>query len=80
MKPDEEKFLCLLANDRPKQLSNGPNADDIGIIFGMPLKRMHFLYEKWGRQGIWESGVSDRTGWLTDKGLEIAADINNANA
>lgn len=70
--PDEVKFLCRLASERPQQTMTGPTCDDIATEMGIPIKRAYFLYEKWGRQNIFESGVSDRMGWLTEKGLATA--------
>jgi hypothetical protein len=34
-------------------------------------KRAHYLAEKWSRRGLWDSGVTLRSGWFTDAGWAL---------
>lgn len=62
MKPDERDMLRLLQSDaalRPFEAAER---------VGMYPKRAERVFEKWTGKGWLESGVSNRTGWLTETG------------
>lgn len=70
MKSDELQLLKVALAWHGRK--GRPLMDALGAEFGMHHKRIQFLLEKWGDKGWWECGVSERTGWLTDKGLAEA--------
>ncbi len=74
MKPDEILLLKTLYKERPKPLPTNDSqfVDDIGERLGMHTKRTLYLLDKWTDKGWWEYGVSLRTGWFTELGLEEA--------
>lgn len=78
MKPDEVWFLLELAKRRPRQLANGPYATDISTELGIHPKRALYILRKWEGKGWWESGVSERSGFLTDKGKEMVRRLGGA--
>lgn len=39
---------------------------------GMAPKRTDYLLDKWTRQGLFDWGVSIRTGWFTKRGIEVS--------
>lgn len=81
MKPDEKELLLKLAEIQlhPSNAGIRPEpyalATDLAKTFGMHEKRAHYLLLKWADRGWWEYGVSARTGWLTEKGLDAAKTI-----
>ena len=59
MKPEVRKLIALVlahAGKIPLSLWNALSKQDT-----------HFL-EKWADKGLWEYGVSPRSGWLTEAG------------
>lgn len=44
-----------------------PLADHWFEKAGIPPKRGYAILEKWSRKGWWDSGVTIRAGWFTDK-------------
>lgn len=76
-KPDELALLELLKSGMKRPYNT------LGVAFvygcaaavGMHENRLHYILEKWADRGIWEYGMSARTGWFTpdafdDKGQE----------
>ena len=73
MKPDEVLFLKELCRMQyARRRPNDEFATDVGVRLGLHEKRAAYMLEKWSGKGWWECGVSLRTGWLTEKGLEAA--------
>ncbi len=73
MKPDEILLLKTLYKERPKPTdANTPFVDAMGHRLGMHTKRTLYILEKWFDKGWWMCGVSLRTGWFTELGLEEA--------
>lgn len=68
MKPDEREFLDALRKRGPNKVK--PFAFEIAESLGMNYKRAQYLYLKWSERGWWDYGVSARTGWLTEAGME----------
>ena len=73
MKPDEQQLLIRMLRDRPG-LGAAPTctATELAAKLSMNEKRAEYLLGKWTDKGWWDYGVSLRTGWLTEKGLEEA--------
>ncbi len=77
MKPDEVQLLLELARVQVTQeyfrgRPGGEFATTIGQRLGINPKRTLYILYKWTDKDWWNYGVSARTGWLTDKGLEAA--------
>lgn len=70
MKPDEVALFNLLRDERPQPTRAAPTIDPLADRLGIPRKRAWRLLEKWSDKGWWDCGVSDRTGWFTDKAPE----------
>lgn len=66
-KPDELAFEKALRALRPRPTRGCVLVEDVAAGIGMHPKRAYGLLEKWERQGKWESGVSTRTGWFTER-------------
>lgn len=85
MKPDEVAFLIEVYRWKPGypySYSKNPNypvlcdyATDISDLLGMNHKRSDYLLRKWCHKGWWECGVSERSGWFTDKGRAKVAEL-----
>lgn len=48
---------------------------DITSLIGMHPNRAFYLLGKWGKRGLWNWGVSARSGWFTEKARENLADV-----
>ena len=72
MKPDERKLFELMVAENKRPLAQRRWADAIAAAIGMHPKRANYLLEKWDSKRWWESGVSVRTGWVTDEGFAAA--------
>lgn len=75
MKEDERAFLLKLSAERPRQV-DGPFATDVALALGIPIKRAEYILKKWTDKDWWDYGVSLRTGWLTEEGLQAAKVLN----
>jgi hypothetical protein len=73
MKADERRLLVELLKKRPK--FGPPRADEIAAGIGIHPKRCQYLLEKWTSRGWWNYGVSARTGWFEQAGIEVALGI-----
>ncbi len=51
------------------------NAITIGERMGVPPKRVAYWLDKWTDKGLWNYGVSARSGWVTDKGKEKVVEL-----
>lgn len=72
MKDDEKQFLIevydgLKNNLYPRDVINNSNLN---------YKRAWYLLNKWANRNWYDYGVTLDLGWLTDKGKEIATEIN----
>ncbi len=64
-KPDELKLIELLkANSHPY---DALTAYKLSKVLKMPEKRLYSILEKWVNKGLFEYGVTLRTGWVTPK-------------
>lgn len=70
MKEDERKLLDALL--RRHQTKVPWNADALFEPLGINRKRGYYILEKFDKKGWWMYGVSLRSGYLTENGLEIA--------
>jgi hypothetical protein len=79
MKPDEKWFLLeCAAKIRPTGILNPRNLIQ-SAGFRLNYKRAWFLLGKWGTKGWYEYGVTLDLGWMTDKGLQEALELNAAD-
>jgi hypothetical protein len=71
MKPDERALIAaLLDSCGGKAYAPGAAlADEIGGRLGIHPNRVHALLEKWEKLGLWDSGVTTRSGWFTPAGI-----------
>lgn len=60
-KPDEIRLAKYLLTEVDQDFRTD-------LTLGQLSSRWPALLVKWDRKGWWESGVSERTGWFTDKG------------
>lgn len=70
MKADEQQLLTVVREWHGRR--DRPFITKIGAAIGIHEKRTGYLLNKWIDKGWLECGVSARTGWLTEKGLEAA--------
>ena len=63
-KEDEVELWNKVKN---KSLNEVIEWERIGKHLGMPMKRLHYILEKWNDEGILNSGVSIRYSWIEDK-------------
>lgn len=71
MKPDERELL--LAIHRADDASEGGDTPrESAERLRIPPKRASYIFEKWSRRNLYEYGVVDDLGWLTDAGRELA--------
>jgi hypothetical protein len=71
-KQDELDLLELLTLERPEPNSSNFFASDYAERLGIHWKRCQSLLLKWTDRRWWEYGVSARSGWFTELGLEAA--------
>lgn len=62
MKPDEIELIRLVMKQ------SRPTVSEMNEV----SPRWAYLLTKWVRRGFWEYGVSLRTGWMTEAGIEWA--------
>lgn len=67
MKSHEERSMIKILLKKIAQEGIQPNqlADYVGHN-----KKRYSILEKWENKGYWESGVSTRTGYLTEEGFK----------
>ena len=85
MKPDERELLLALAA-LPMQACRGWDRTvtqewpcDVAGRLGLHPRRAAYLWEKWAGKGWYEWGVSARRGWLTEKGLAAAKELEGVS-
>lgn len=74
MKPDERALLLKLADGRSPDVF----ATDVAVGMGINVNRAMYLLEKWSNKGWWNSGISTRSGWMTELGKEAASKERSA--
>ena len=68
---DERELLLAIA--RADDASEGGDTPrDSAARFRIPPRRASYIFEKWNRRGLYEYGVADDLGWLTNAGRELA--------
>lgn len=71
MKQDERDLL--LAIHRADDASEGGDTPrESAERLRIPPKRAAYIFEKWSRHDLYDYGVADDLGWLTDAGRELA--------
>ena len=79
-KADELELLEVLLVFRPFQDQSPQFASHYAEKLGMHWKRCNSLLLKWTDKRWWEYGVSVRTGWFTELGLEAARQASDLRA
>ena len=79
-KADELELLEALLVFRSFQTGGTEFASHYAKQLGMDWKRCNALLLKWADKRWWEYGVSPRSGWFTELGLEAARQASDLRA
>ena len=80
LKPDEVTLAVSLLGAAEQTNGSQPGIDAVLACVAtipIPENRLYYLLEKWSGKGLWDYGVTCRSGWFTDDGLDWARSLRN---
>ena len=73
---DDEIKLYRALKEKYRAGGDSRFATDIAVEIGINEKRAVYILEKWSGRGLWNSGVTTRSGWFEEVNPRYAAWFN----